>query len=215
MTSENKFKSVVDATVVVESKHGNGQGVLIKNNLILTAAHCVSYSAEGYMALSEYYIERIKTKKGSELKVRPLAVEPVSDVAVLGTPDSQGFPADATKFEDFCEEIEPVNLGMGEPVPWEEFTVYAYSHKGYWITGKATYYRNKPYLININTKEQILGGTSGGPIVNENGELVAIASNASIITDAERGSHGTHPLLCHALPVWVINLQSAETGPVW
>ena len=52
------------------------------------------------------------------------------------------------------------------------------------------------------TEEQIEGGTSGGPIINDLGQLVGIVSNAS---DLQEGiaSDGNFPYPSLALPVWI------------
>jgi V8-like Glu-specific endopeptidase len=65
-----------------------GQGVLVRNNLILTAAHCINFYCDGRMTLGDYFIEEIKTSEGRKLKVTPYAVEPVSDIVVLGSLDN-------------------------------------------------------------------------------------------------------------------------------
>jgi len=92
MLEENIRADVEKATVTILGRIG--QGVLIKNNLIITAAHCIDFKNEGEMVVGGYFIEKIKTSE-KELKVAPLAVEPVSDIAVLGSLDGQEFLKEA------------------------------------------------------------------------------------------------------------------------
>jgi len=92
------------------SKKKGGQGVLVGGNLILTAAHCVTYTLTGAMVLGEYFVEKIKTKDGAELEVCPWAVEPMSDIAVLGALDEQECSDKGKAFEVFCDQTKPVYL---------------------------------------------------------------------------------------------------------
>ena len=92
MLRENIYTDVANATVTLLGR--GGQGVLVSGNLIITAAHCIDFKCEGQMVLGDYFIEEIKTTQG-KLKVAPLAVEPVSDVAVLGSLDDQEFSEEA------------------------------------------------------------------------------------------------------------------------
>ncbi len=65
----------------------------------------------------------------------------------------------------------------------------------------------------IEPDQAIEGGTSGGPIINDDGELVGIVSNASDVLEAgitEDGipyegeiGRGSFPYPALALPVWV------------
>jgi hypothetical protein len=67
---------------VVSIRKNIGQGILIPGGLVLTAAHCVSFSTDGAMVLGDRFVEEIGTSNGP-LKLNPMAVEPVSDIAVL------------------------------------------------------------------------------------------------------------------------------------
>jgi len=198
---KEKFRDIVEkATVTLPGK--SGQGVLVSGNLILTAAHCIDFKCEGEMALGDYFIEKIKTGE-KELKVTPLAVEPVSDLAVLGSLDEPGFGKEAEDFEKFCEHTKPVPLCRRDFVLTRKFSVHVYTHKGTWLTGKAMQLREDCQTLFVETDDQIEGGTSGGPIINDSGDLVGIVSNFSDCGEADRKSYGPAPLPHLALPVWV------------
>lgn len=53
------------------------------------------------MVLGDYFIEEIETLHG-KLKVGPLAVEPVQDIAVLVALDDQVFYKEVDMFNEFC-----------------------------------------------------------------------------------------------------------------
>jgi len=205
-----QFVDVEKATVVLLRKgRRRGQGVLVNGNLIVTAAHCVTFSIKGGMALRDYYIEEIKTKDGAVLKVRPIAIEPLSDIAVLGGLDDQEFPEEVVAFEDFCEHTKGVPLFKGTWMFEESFKVYVYTHEGNWLEGKATNWgaRDESSFW-LETDEPIKGGTSGSPIINEEGELVGVVCNAP---ENVSPSHGSAPRPHLTLPTWICRqIESAE-----
>jgi len=63
--------------------------------------------------------------------------------------------------------------------------------------------REDAELLAVESDEQIEGGTSGGPIINDSGELVSIVSNFSLATEAVPKSSGLAPRLHLTLPVWL------------
>ena len=192
------YTDVAKATVTLLGK--GGQGILVSDGLIITAAHCIDFRYEGAMALGHYFIEEIKTGE-KELKVAPLAVEPVSDLAVLGSLDGQVFPDEAEDFEKFCEHTKPVPLCSDFEL-FRKFKVHIYTHKGTWVTGSAEYCQEDGHSLAVEADEQIEDGTSGGPIINGSGELVAIVSNSFLASEA-RKCKGRAPCPYFALPIWV------------
>ena len=199
MLQENIYTDVARATVTLLGK--SGQGVLVSSNLIITAAHCINFRCEGAMVLGDYFFEKIKTCE-RELEVAPLAVEPVTDIAVLGSLDDQVFAEEAEDFEKFCEQTTPVPLCRRDFVLFRKFSVHIYTHKGTWVTGSAMQCREDAQALSVEADEQIEGGTSGGPIINDSGDLVGIVSNFSLATEQGK-SGGLAPRPHLALPVWV------------
>ena len=201
MLQESVSTDVAKATVTVLGKVG--QGVLVGGNLILTAAHCVDSKWEGEMVLGEDFSEEIKTCEGKKLRVAPLAVEPVSDIAVLGSLDIRQSGKEAEDFEKFCKHTKPVPLCRSDFGLLQKFRVHIYTPKGKWVTGSAKRYSEDAQEIFVEADEQIEGGTSGGPIINDSGDLIGIASNFSWTPDAKDQPSGLAPRPHLALPVWV------------
>jgi hypothetical protein len=201
MLKKSIQSDVAEATVSLLGK--GGQGVLVRNNLILTAAHCINFNYDGGMALGDYFIEEIETSDGGKLKVGPYAVEPVSDIAVLGSLDDQEFTDEATKFEHFCEGKKPLSLCL-KKFGWSvEVPIWVYTHKKTWIRGKMINYsiKKNAHKISIKMDENIEGGTSGSPIINEKGELMGVVSNAGGSKGINR--EGMVPFPIFALPIWL------------
>jgi len=203
------FRDTVEkATVTIWKEGESGRGVLVDGNLILTAAHCIDWAAEvgGYMSLREHYIVDIRLHDGTELKTNISAIEPCSDIAVLGTPDTQVFYKEGLAFEEFCEKTTPIQM-FDFSKDYSEFSIHIYTHENKWLTGKAEH-RFPSSRIYYETKKPVKGGTSGSPIVNDSGELVGIVSNYTNHLD------GLGPVPCLALPVWTsIQIEKGEQLP--
>jgi hypothetical protein len=152
------------------------------------------------MALGDYFIEEIQTNKG-KLKVTPLAVEPIADIAVLGALDDQEFLEEVKKIHRFCEEIKPISLCQNEFKLFEPFDVYIYTHTGTWITGNAQLFFPGAEKLLIHFDEQIEPGTSGSPVINDNSELVGIVSHTSF--DNAGDTDGLIPRPHLTMPVWL------------
>lgn len=199
MKQNNLFREIIQAIVTIPKL--GGRGVLVPGNVILTAAHCIGYGLSGGMVLGDYYIEEIETIDMERLKVSPLAIEPVCDIAALGALDEQVFPGESMLFDKFCEKTRPAPLCSSNYQPFEEFQVFVYGHNGIWIAGRAEFH---PPWIWIETEQPIKGGASGGPIVNEAGELVSICSNFTEVNDPQKNkSNGHSAFINSALPVWL------------
>lgn len=165
------------------------------------------------MVLGDYYLERVKTADGAELTLSPCCVEAMADIAVLAAPDDQAFYREATAVGEFFDSVEPPRVSMDEYRFMEEFRIFVRSHQGKWIAGKAQQCSTDKHCqsLFIQTEEHIHGGTSGGPIVNDRGELVAIVSNFGGTADESNeqetfaAKEGLAPRPYLTLPLWVWN----------
>src|SRR5205085_4931042 len=127
---------------------------------------CVKFSTQGEMVLDGFFIEEIETRSGKRLKVRPLAVEPVADIAVLGCLDLEQFGKEAEAFESFCRTTMTMRLARGRIRCFRPFSVRILNADGRWISGTAELCEDSSPGIFIETDEEIKGGASGGPILN-------------------------------------------------
>ncbi len=177
-----------------------GQGVLIRDGKILTAAHCIAWTAEGGMVLGDYFIEPVRFGQG-KFKLTPILVEAVSDIAVLGILDDQAFPSDCEAWETFCESAEPVEICKDDFPVFETFPAYVLTHMGEWVECKAQKCNETAHSLQVEAQKQIRGGTSGGPVVTNGGRLLGVVSNFS---EADGAFFGTvfRPHL--TLPPWLL-----------
>jgi len=196
---------IEQACVTVRKGEERGRGVLVDGELILTAAHCVTHTIEGHMVLGDYFVQEIETSHGL-LRVQPLAVEPVADIAVVGALDDQAFFDDASAFEDWCHATPPVPLSLEDFHLQEPFPVYVLTHRGLWLEGTAELFRNDAPMLWMTVPAGIEGGTSGSPVVTAHGALVGIVSHMGATAPAafDKGTHGSAPRPHLTLPVWIV-----------
>lgn len=186
---------------IVKIPKRGGHGVVV-GQVILTAAHCFDYSTDGEMVLGDFFIEEIESRSGKRFKVAPLAVEPCADIAVLGALDDQAFFGEAAAFEHFCKTVRPVPLARGRIKLREPFPVRIYAPRdGTWTSGTAELFDEYGPSLFIEAEKEIKPGASGGPVLNADGELVAIVSNSSVPTVGVKAT-GVCPRPLCALPVW-------------
>ena len=201
LTDEIKQQVEVATVKITRGDDGFGSGVLILGEMILTATHCVQHTTDGFMVWDSY-IETLKTSQGF-LKAQATMVECVSDIAVLESLDGQEFWDEYIAFETFCETVNPLNLTMDALPLRRPFPVHLRTCEGEWMSGEATIYNPASPTIGITFPHTIPSGTSGSPIVNDGGEIVAIVSNSSE-SSHQRQSIGSHPFPAMALPSWIL-----------
>jgi len=199
MITDDIKADIEKATVVLPNK--GGQGVLIPGHFILTAAHCIDFKWEGEpLSILDCLLENVRTIKGQSFRVSLLAIDSLHDIAILGPATHDDLWQEATEFINFCEKIKPVPICQKELEAGMFFPVHVYTHKGTWTTGRAVESGENPRFLLVGFDEQLEGGTSGGPVINESGELVGIVSTASI---GQSSCNGQVPRPHLILSVWV------------
>ena len=204
---DNEIRKIIElATVSIASPEKKGlgvivPGVIVPGEFVLTAAHCIRDLPEmckGYAVLGKPYFEKVKTADKflhkyerytdqgifvpveEELDTFELAlnaIEPFSDIAVLSLKDyTQVFGQDPAELIFDMEKLWPTTVLLDVVAMDNPFDVHAYTHLGTWVDGKATL-RDPNGSMMLSFNEPILPGTSGGPVVNGDGQLVCLVSN--------------------------------------
>jgi hypothetical protein len=175
---------------------GEGRGFVIEageRRLIITAAHCLpNYPPRA--SISSTWERTYKDLLGAigespTVWAECLFLDPVADIAVLGTPDTQDLSQQAEHFDQLIEKSIPLRvsevagekveawlmpLDDGPPIGCEVFA------------RQGTLWTEKP-------KRQIKGGMSGSPILLD-GSAVGV-----LVT-----THGPHPGFYSHLPGWLL-----------
>jgi S1-C subfamily serine protease len=161
------------AAATVRFLRRGGQGALVPGRMILTAAHVIQRRD---WIVDEHHIEEVEIG-GRRFKAEVVAVEPLSDIALVGAPDAQSS-AEALAFEEHLDSIRPVLLCTAEFPLMEKFQVFIRSHQLRWIEGQARQVSLSDGTLFIDASAGIVGGTSGGPVVTADGLLLSVISTA-------------------------------------
>ena len=198
--------TITRATVTL-TKRG-GRGVLIPGDKILTAAHCIEWSHNSEMALGERFLETVETSDGRTFCLSPIFVEGTLDIAVLEDPCIPELNAESAIFNEWCDETAAVPLSTIATELDAEFPIKIWSHEGKWIQGRGHFWNWDRRSVHINADEQILGGTSGSPVIDEHGGLLGVVSHCS---DTGGPCDGEIPFPPRALSVWLAEDIIAQT----
>jgi|SRR5947207_13130524 len=205
-------RAKIEAATVRFTRRG-GQGVVVPGRMIATAAQVVSWDAKGGVVLGHYHIEAVEANHRT-LKVRPLAVERVADIAVLGALDGQvsaEHAAASDAFEAFCDSTAPVAICTADFPLFAPFPVHILAHTGRWLSARAQQRDVNAPVLTIEASEGIDGGTSGGPVVTDSGLLLGVVSNRGG-PGGEPVRTGSVPRLHVAAPGWLVRLM---IDPQW
>jgi S1-C subfamily serine protease len=147
-------------------------------------------------------VERIRASNGRTYVLSPCAVEPMLDIAALEAVDGQALYEECLAFEEFCEATEPAPVSADDFPLGTSVPVHVLTHEGAWVTGRACRYGLRSLSPGgaafVEFDAPIESGTSGGPVIDDNGLLVGVISWSG-------GRHGSIPRPHLALPVWVWN----------
>ena len=141
-------------------------------------------SSEGHVITNHHVVDGCKTTKvnfrGSEIEAKVLSIDKVNDIAILKTNINPNniFPVsneDVSLLEDVVVAGYPKGKKISSAIKTHKGVVTA-------LAGAGDNYSN------FQTDATINAGNSGGPIVNQKGNIVGIA----VATWAEEGVQGIH-----------------------
>jgi S1-C subfamily serine protease len=203
MPSADNFKDRVRRATVRLPKWG-GQGVLVPGGYILTAAHCITWDGPGYLLAGQFFMESVEMRDGRTFLANVDAADPSADIAALGPADGQaGLYEDQRAFDKFAYEAPAVPLYTRALEREESIPVHVFTHKGEWIVGTATGGCMRGSLW-LSATVPIECGTSGGPVVDDDGLLVGLVSHSPEgHIGPDSGSEMPAPSM--ALPRWVLD----------
>jgi S1-C subfamily serine protease len=150
------MKAALAATLFVEHGGGTGSGIVISpDGFVLTAAHVVAGPGD----------VKVRTRKGTAVVARVLAVDPRQDVALLRAPgaDWACLPIAAEPAE-VGTELYAVGSPLGEAL---EFSVSKGIVSGARRVGDVRF---------LQTDASLNPGNSGGPLIAIDGALLAVVS---------------------------------------
>jgi S1-C subfamily serine protease len=191
------------ARAVVRLPRLIGQGVLVPGGFIVTAARCIGWTADDSMMLGGLP-EPVITADGRKIVAAPLAVEPVADLAVLGAMDDQAFSREAAAFAAFCDATPPVRLAIDTLKAFVPLPANVLTHdRGVIVPATVRTVHAGSASLWLNSDYRISRGTSGSPVVTEDGRLWGIISTIGAGPE-EEPCQGFIPRVHLAGPAWLV-----------
>jgi hypothetical protein len=183
-------------------------GFLTPANHIITAAHCLprlpAFDCDAETVLVDVRDQR-HPDRISRLIVT--SVDPCSDVAVLTEHDYTPY---RTSFYEMIQGLKPAPLALDEPGSDTDVRVHVRTHLGEWLSGTGKSFgppRNFLLVILDDSSARIIEGTSGAPVFDDTGRVLAIVSQ----NDGDKPGFKA-VRLATALPRWVL-IDEAKACP--
>ena len=194
---------------------GEGRGFVVegvRQRLVITAAHRLPHfpPSAAYSHLEERTYQDLLAPLGKSPKVwaECLFADPIGDIAVLGSPDSQALHEKSEAYEALMEAMMPLVIADAP----KKGAGWMLSLDGQWFKCDLMHQDSRVWIIGAASK--IEGAMSGSPIVNDNCFAIGVVC-AGWGTDGERWPSGPNPRLVHNLPGWMLQELRGDTqGPI-
>lgn len=171
------YKNLLKSTVLVESDSGElGSGVIIsKDGKILTNWHVIKNNPTVNIAFKPSSIYATDPSKNTFYKAKIIKIDKQKDLAIIQIMDKQAIkdltPIKFAKVKNLSVGDDVFTIGHPEGEPFTFDTGIISQIRGNY-TWKTSEYHQSNYII--QTKNSISSGNSGGPLVNDNLELVGL-----------------------------------------
>jgi hypothetical protein len=201
MTLEEAKRSIVTV--------GAGRGFVIKSGhyrYVITTAHCLPFLPPAHAAAYDH--EKIYAKLLGPLATEPTVwtecvfVDPVADIAVLGSVDGQEFCDEANAYDRLTnDDLDEGGSEEGCPaLPMadapEQARAWMLSLDGQWFECEARRVRGpRAALVVEKAAATIAAGMSGSPILDDDGAAIGVVC-------LNAGSWPNPRLAAH-LPAWL------------
>ncbi len=192
---------------------GDGRGFVVRGRwpyerIIITAAHCLHRLPTGFGIgfVEERTYGKLLAGLGQKVAVGAaecLFVDPVSDLAVLGPPDSQVFDEESDAYAALVEDLEPLVVSAVITDRDVEQRAWMLSLAGDWFSCMVKHHGG-PWWPAV-CAQPIEGGMSGSPILDDAGAAIGVVTASS---NMSLGS--PNPRLCWHLPAGLLAVMSAE-----
>jgi S1-C subfamily serine protease len=174
-----------------KNRRARGLGFVVSGGYVVTAAHNLP-PPESANGIYDSDLLVIEVKDGDELRMTPVFVDQCTDIAVLAISDE--YP----EVTDALDEVAPL-LVSWNPEVGKHSGMVATHDRG--LVKAACEIRASANRVCFTGKTAFAGGTSGGPVLDSKGRVMAVVSQT---TSAEDHRLGWGPAISECLPAWLV-----------
>lgn len=189
--NEGSARAPLNAAAVV--RVGGGRGFVVEHlgqRFVITAAHCLPKlpPAHPWSNLEERTYKKLLAPLGAKRTIWAECrfADPVADIAILCTPDSQDLHEEAAAYEELVASPKPFAIAdalkMGREMHSTEYGSFAnevpgkgearlLALDGEWIVRPVVRHRHT-----LAVENGIASGMSGSPILSMDGKAIAVVS---------------------------------------
>jgi hypothetical protein len=178
--------------------------------LVVTAAHCLPrLPVPGPPDTGELTFFKLLGPLGGELAVAAECkfVDPVSDLAVFGTPDNQALLDESSAYETLVAQATALSIADVRGAVGEDSLGWLFSLAGVWFKCKVSHHGGGLFVSEAS--QGIEGGMSGSPILRDDGAVIGVISTSSSQHGEIHTSGGPNPRLTHHLPGCLLRRERA------
>jgi S1-C subfamily serine protease len=179
-TNEKTRFSIVDiAEKSMVQINDNCSGVVVdtEKGLVATANHCIYRNPNGIVKM-EFFGKNEDGSYSKEARYGSVVcTSKYKDIAIVKVPGGLKGKI-ATPFAKETPAVGTVVYAIGNPVGWESFVTKGVISNNYYLWTKEMYdgIAYHTGLASYVSDVVIAGGSSGGPLVNEDGELLGLTN---------------------------------------
>ena len=161
-----------------------------RRRLVVTAAHClpaIAAAPDGAEILAA-----LLGRLGAEASVwaECLFVDPIADIAVLGSPDDQSLFDEAAAYQTLLGSCKPLKISGGA-IGWDRPSAASLLALDGHSIGCVVRRLGGPLLIE-SLAEPIAGGMSGSPVLDPSGVAIGVVCRGVELDEIARGGVAAH-----------------------
>jgi len=226
--SQIEMDAILFAARLCTIKVGDGFGFMMKDDqddlVVVTAAHCLPHMPPVASAshLEERTYERLLGQLGDEPSIAAVVrfVDPVADIAILGTPCNQEMPQQTEVYNTLAKFIRPLRMARlefapkiytrsnGQTVlgdPEAEADAWLLGLDGEWFSCRVSCHRG---IWISKALKPLQPGMSGSPIMTREGVIGIVSVSGGGVQDTHLS--GPQPYLPRSLPGWMLDTPEVD-----
>lgn len=190
MKRQIKMPSAVVQVTQPKNRQSHGLGFVASGGYVVTAAHNLP-RPESANGIYDHDAVVVTTSDGDDVLMEPVFVDQCADIAVLGLADTEPESVDT------LDEVAPLLIAWTPAIGKGRGTVATHDRG---LVKAICEVRIGSNRVLFTGKIRFAAGTSGGPVCDSKGRVMAVVSQT---TSAHAHRLGWGPAIGECLPAWL------------